>query len=308
LEKYQESIMKSLTGLVFDIRRFSIHDGPGIRTTVFLKGCPLNCAWCHNPESQSAKKEMVFREERCIHCMACLDACSRGLIDDSLGWSAGHCTFCGDCAAACPAEARQIAGEEKTSAAVLAEIQSDRAFFDQSGGGATFSGGEPLLQPAFLLALLQGCRAEAIHTVLDTSGYASWNVLERVIPYVDLFLYDLKLADEARHQALTGVSNQIILENIRRLSQVGCRIRLRVPVIPGCTDDYENMAALASLAAGLPHVEGVDLLPYHSSGAGKYQRMGREYLLEGREAPGEQVLVDSAAVFESTGLQVRIGG
>jgi pyruvate formate lyase activating enzyme len=206
------------TGIVFDIKKFSIHDGPGIRTTIFFKGCPLRCWWCHNPEGLTPEPELMIRANRCIRCDACLDVCPHGAISrdgDKVFTDVAKCLRCGTCVAACYAEARQIVGQEMAAAQVMAEIERDVPFYDESGGGATFSGGEPLLQPDFLCELLSACRARGIHTAVDTCGFAPWEVLDSVRKYVDLFLYDLKLMDEARHRAFTGVSNALILSNLR---------------------------------------------------------------------------------------------
>ncbi len=298
------------TGMIFDLHRFSIHDGPGLRTTVFFKGCPLRCLWCHNPESQDPRPERMEREERCLRCGACLAACPQGAISESEGrlvTDARLCTRCGACAEVCFAEARQIAGRSQTAGQVLAEIERDLIFFDQSRGGATFSGGEPLRQPDFLLALLQGCRARGIHTALDTCGEAAWETLERVRPWVDLFLYDLKLMDPGRHARFTGVTNERILENLRRLAAAGHAIWLRVPVIPGVNDDRENLQALGHFAALLPGIQQVTLLPYHHAAAGKYERLGAAYPLPQVAPPGEQAMGEIARMLEAYGLPVCVG-
>jgi pyruvate formate lyase activating enzyme len=299
------------TGIVFDIRRYSIHDGPGIRTAVFFKGCPLSCWWCHNPESQSAAVEMIFRENRCIACQACLAACEQG----ALAWNGNgpvtdreKCRLCGACAAVCYAEARQQVGREMTVEQVMAEVERDIAFYDESGGGVTLSGGEPLLQRDFLSALLHACRAKEIHTALDTSGFAAWETIERIRGDVDLFLYDLKLIDDARHRRFTGVSNAPILRNLQALSQRGHAIRLRVPVIPGINADDESVRQIGAFAAALPHLNGVDLLPYHAIGIDKYTRFNRAYKLPETRSPSDERLAEIAHVLNSFGLTVKIGG
>jgi pyruvate formate lyase activating enzyme len=295
--------------MIFDLRRFSIHDGPGLRSTVFFKGCPLRCLWCHNPESQDPRPERIEREERCLHCGACLEACPQGAIAEVHGrllTDSRKCTRCGACAEACYAEARQIAGRPQTAAQVLAEIERDQIFYDQSGGGATFSGGEPLLQPDFLLDLLWGCRERGIHTALDTCGQAAWETLQRIHPAVDLFLYDLKLMDSARHTQCTGVSNERILENLRRLAAAGCAIWLRVPVIPGLNDDRENLDALGTFAASLPGIQQVTLLPYHRAAASKYERLGSAYSLAEVTPPDEAAMTEVAQALAAFGLPVRL--
>jgi pyruvate formate lyase activating enzyme len=298
-------------GLVFDIKKFSIHDGPGIRTTVFFKGCPLTCPWCHNPESQAPDRELILRPGRCIHCGACLDACPHGAVvrdGDDYGVAPDLCQLCGACVKVCYTEAREIVGQVMTTDEVMAEVVRDLAFYDQSGGGVTFSGGEPLAQPEFLAALLRASRQAGIHTALDTCGYAPWPVLDALRDDVDLFLYDLKVMDEQEHRRLTGVSNRPILENLRALSEGGHAIVLRIPVIPGINDSPDNLAALAAFAAALPHLEGIDLLPYHPTALDKYARMHRPYSLPDLRPPAAQDLAEMAQSLQQATVRVRIGG
>ena len=280
------------TGIVFDIKKFSIHDGPGIRTTIFFKGCPLRCWWCHNPESQSPEPELTFRKSRCIGCGACREACSRGAIAADLSVNAELCTLCGECVIACYAEAREMVGREMSVAQVMAEIERDVPFYDESGGGVTFSGGEPLAQPDFLLALLQACREREIHTAVDTCGFAPWQVLDKIRRHVDLFLYDLKLMDEAEHIRYTGVSNKLILKNLEMLAERGHDITLRVPIIPGINDSDEHIRQLGAFAATLPHLNRVDVLPYHNIAAEKYQRLDRVYKLPETRPPSDERMAE----------------
>lgn len=303
------------TGLVFDIQRYSIHDGPGIRTTVFLKGCPLACPWCHNPESQTAGPELMLWPDRCILCESCLATCPQGAISSSGGeperrvrTDLQRCRLCGECVEACVAGAREIVGRLMTVEEVLSRVERDLPFYDQSGGGVTFSGGEPLAQPEFLSALLQACRALEIHTTVDTCGYAPWHVVDHLRSCVDLFLYDLKLMDEARHYKITGVSNEPILENLRALAAAGQRLRVRVPVIPGVNDDRANVHALGAFVAALPGQIGIDLLPYHATARDKYRRLGRTYPLLDLQPATESHMTAVAARLRALGNDVRIGG
>jgi pyruvate formate lyase activating enzyme len=300
-----------ITGIVFDIKKFSIHDGPGIRTTVFFKGCPLSCWWCHNPEGQFPAPELVFREDRCIRCGACLEVCDQGAISwdgDVVSTDREKCVLSGACVEVCYAEAREIVGREMTVAQVMAEIERDVAFYDQSGGGVTFSGGEPLLQRDFLLALLRACKEEEIHTAVDTCGFATWETLDSIREHVDLFLYDLKLMDEARHREFTGVSNELILKNLQRLSAQGHDIFLRVPIIPGINDDADNIRQIGTFAASLPRLNRVDVLPYHRAAAEKYHRLNKVYGLPETRPPSDERMAEITQILRGFGLKVKTGG
>lgn len=299
------------SGIIFDIKKYSIHDGPGIRTTVFLKGCPLSCWWCHNPESHRNYREKLYTLSRCIGCRECLTVCSERAIHETetgLSTDSEACLRCGNCADACLAEACEMAGQELTVSEVMAEIEKDTAFYDESFGGVTFSGGEPLAQPDFLFALLKACRGHQIHTVLDTSGFSTWNVLDRIRNFVDMFLFDLKVMDDLQHRRVTGVSNRTILENLQALSADGHRIRIRLPIIPGITDDDDNILAIGAFAAGLPSIPPIDLLPYHHLAAAKYERLGKGYRLPDSRPPTEDTLTRLANLLRSQGLTVNTKG
>lgn len=297
------------SGMIFDIKHFSIHDGPGIRTTVFLKGCPLSCWWCHNPESQRLFREKLYTVGRCIGCMECLAACpTHALSETEIGLFTDpeKCLRCGACSDVCLAEACEMAGRELTVNQVMDEIEKDRAFFDESGGGATFSGGEPLIQPDFLLALLKACKDCRIHTVVDTSGFSAWNVLDSIRHHVDIFLFDLKLMDDEKHRLFTGVSNRRILRNLQALSSGGHRVRIRIPIIPGITDDDDNVVAIGVFAAGLPTAPPIDLLPYHHFAAAKYERLARAYPFQDMRPPMADVMNRLAERLCSMGLAVHL--
>jgi len=298
------------TGVVFDVRRFSVHDGPGIRTTVFLKGCPLRCAWCHNPEGLSAAPEVVWRGERCIRCGTCIATCP----EEALAWTGEapvldgtRCTLCGDCADVCYADAREVLGRTMTVDDVLAAVERDRPFYEESGGGVTVSGGEPLAQPAFLVELLAQCRARDLHTVLDTSGYAPWTVLDAVRGDVALFHYDLKLIDDARHRVVTGVSNVLILENLARLAAEGHDVVVRLPLVPGVNDDDGNLLATGRLAVELG-IRRIDVLPYHRLGGDKYGRLGRDSTMPETETPSRAQVEAAVGTLRDCGLTVATTG
>jgi pyruvate formate lyase activating enzyme len=267
------------SGIIFDIKRYAINDGPGIRTAVFLKGCPLECWWCHNPEGQSSQPQMMFRSNRCKASKACIEVCPMKAIRWENGsitnW--GICDDCGKCAEVCYAGAREMVGSIVTVSQLMVEIKRDIPFFDQSGGGVTFTGGEPMVQREFLWESLLACKEQGIHTIVDTSGYASWEGFEQIMSCVDIFLYDLKLIDETRHKQYTSVSNLMILDNLKKLSRARASIIVRIPLIPGVNDDEENIIQSASFLSDLPHLLGVELMPYHEIGLAKYQALGMNY-------------------------------
>lgn len=290
--------MDTPAGLVFNIMRFSLADGPGIRTTVFLKGCPLRCTWCHNPEGQASHPSLMLFEERCRHCGDCELVCPHGLT---------ACETCGRCVEACVAEARKLAGRAMSVAEVLAEIERDVVFFDGSGGGVTISGGEPLAQPQFAEALLAACRARRIHTALDTCGAAPADLLLRVSAHADLVLFDVKLTDSKLHAAHTGAPNEAILDNLRALAAAGRPIVVRYPLIPGLNDGEPALFELAALLRALG-LRRLDLLPYHRMGADKYRRLGLARTGEDIAEPDAAEVAGIAGLLRGEGLEVNVGG
>jgi glycyl-radical enzyme activating protein len=269
----------SLTGMVFDIQRSSLHDGPGIRTAVFLKGCPLSCIWCHNPESRSRKKEISFRPETCAACGECVVTCKHSahqIVDGIHIFNRTLCDQCGDCVETCLYEALKLAGREMSVDEVMTVVRRDKPFYEQSGGGLTITGGEPMLQPEFTRELLQAAKVEGLHTCLDTCGWASKQAYEQVLPFVDLFLYDIKATKPETHKRLTGVSNELILTNLDHIMQQGARVRLRCPLVPGINDTPDHLAGIAALSKRYPDLEGIDLMAYHNVGNAKYDRYGIE--------------------------------
>lgn len=301
------------SGFVFNIQRYSVQDGPGIRTTVFLKGCPLHCAWCHNPEGISPQPEIYFLETLCLRCGECRRACPHSSPNgaergsDPLSPSVDGCELCGSCVEACPSQARRFAGKEMTVGEVLEAVLRDRVFFEESGGGVTFSGGEPLLQPAFLLALLEACRRQGVHTAVDTSGFGRTEHLLAIAPLVDLFLFDLKLSDEAAHRRFTGASNTLILRNLRALSQVHSAIWIRVPFVQGVNDSPSELTAIARLAAETKGVRQLMLLPFHRMGSQKFQRLGKTQPVNHFEAPSPEAVDQALTVCRQAGIAAQKG-
>ena len=280
-------------GLIFNIQKFCINDGPGIRTTVFFKGCPLHCLWCHNPESQARRVEISYIAEKCIVCGNCLRACPQGchtIENNSHIFQRDHCLNCGLCAQGCYSGALEAIGREVTVADVMAEVLKDRIFYEQSGGGLTLSGGEPMLQFAFVRELLREAKKQGLHTCLETCGFAPAEHFDLILPDVDLFLYDFKESDPERHRQDTGASNELIIANLLRIDRAGGKTILRAPIIPGCNDRPDHFAAIAATANRLHNVQGIDVEPYHPLGKSKSANIGRTY---GLADPG---FTDEAAV------------
>jgi pyruvate formate lyase activating enzyme len=272
------------TGLIFNLQQFSTEDGPGIRTTVFLKGCPLRCPWCHNPEGLRPEPDLIWYDVRCIGARDCLKVCPEEalhLSPEGMQIDRRRCTLCGKCQDACPAGAIEVIGHPYTLDELIRELLKDQAFYNTSKGGITFSGGEPMLQADFLGRALERCRQEGLHVALDTSGAVSWDRYKPVLPLVDLVLFDLKIMDPRVHQSATGLPNDIILENARLISAEGKPMWIRTPVIPGYTNDLENIRSIGGfIQEVLPTVQRWDLLAYTHLGQPKYRRLDLPYLLE----------------------------
>jgi pyruvate formate lyase activating enzyme len=273
--------------IIFDIQRNSFVDGPGIRTTVFFKGCNLKCAWCHNPESQSAKPQMMFYKDKCTGCGKCKSVCPHHLE---------QCELCGKCTLYCPVDARKVCGKEHTVDEVLKEVLKDQAFYETSGGGVTFSGGECMLQIDFLAEILKKCKENGIHTAVDTAGHIPFESFEKILPYTDLFLYDVKMFDNENHKKYVGVGNDLILENLKKLFKAGAKIWVRIPVIAEVNDSVEEMQKIKCFLDSCGAPEKVDLLPYHAMGENKYIATGKnaQYF----NPPDNNKLHELKAVFD----------
>jgi pyruvate formate lyase activating enzyme len=306
------SVENRESGWIFDIKKFSIHDGPGIRTTVFLKGCPLRCLWCDNPESQQLRPQIVFWEGRCIGCDACLEACTRSAIMlDEQGRrsvSPDRCDFCGKCLDECYSNALDKIGRLVTVEDLLSIVEADSPFYEQSDGGITLSGGEPTVQPAFALSILEGAHRRGIHTAIESCGHAPWDVWQAFLPHLDLILYDLKEIDPANHERWTGVSNELILANLRRLVDAGADIVIRRPVIPGYNDYEESIRALAHIVSDLKEITEIHLLPYHRLGESKYGQLRRAYPMGDHRSLDDADVEALRDIVVSYGLKVKIGG
>ena len=299
------------TGFIFDIKRYAIHDGPGIRTTVFMKGCPMACRWCHNPEGIEPTPFLAYRKERCIRCGACVESCPEQALrleSEGVVPSGSLCKNCFTCTEICPAEAREKVGREVTASELLGEIQKDIPFYDTSGGGVTFSGGEPLLQAEFLIELLKLCGHEHIHRAVDTSGHASRETLMSVAEHTDLFLYDLKMADSDKHEKYTGVSNHLIPDNLSHLAREKVYLIIRLPLIPGVNDDVASLDRIGLFLDRLPGVEKVHILPYHDFQKTKYSRFEMQYGSANLALPTGDMLLRAKKRLENFGLEVTVGG
>ncbi|HHE73894.1 MAG: glycyl-radical enzyme activating protein [Deltaproteobacteria bacterium] len=299
------------TGTVFDVKQYALHDGPGIRTTVFLKGCPLCCRWCHNPEGIGENPQSLYRKRRCIGCGECLSVCPEdalsltpeGIITDGV-----LCKSDGACAEICPAEARELIGNIVSTEAIMDIVKSDIPFYNQSGGGVTFSGGEPLMQADFLFECLRLCGRAGIHRAVDTSGYAELEIIKQIAMETDLFLYDLKFMDSEKHRHFTGVSNPLILANLKYLARSGARVTIRFPLIPGINDNDKNIDLMGMFLRILPEIETVHILPYHGYQENKYIHLDTIYMAKNIPPPTLDDLSRVKKRLEGFGLKVDIGG
>lgn len=298
--------------LIFDIKRYAINDGPGIRITIFFKGCPLSCLWCHNPESYSPKVQKFYTASKCIGAKDCTEICPNDaltLTSEGITTDFEACNLCGKCADACPTKAIEMSGTDYDVKELVNIIERERVLFDQSGGGVTISGGEPLLYPIFLIELLKACGEKNIHRTVDTSGFADIQTVLKVAKYTDLFLYDLKLMDSDKHKKWTGVGNQLILENLKVLAETGANINIRIPLIKNVNTDEKTLKEMAEFIMNLPGKNPmVNLLPYHNIAANKYNKLGSKYnefkMSEPSEAEQNQVI----KIFKEFGIEAEIGG
>ena len=296
-----------LTAVITNVQRFSTEDGPGIRTTVFFKGCPLHCPWCHNPEGLLSKRELVFFESRCIGCKECLKVCKHGALIPG-GISSDQCELCFQCVEACPSTARQIMGEEVTVETLYERVLRDQVFYEKSGGGVTASGGEAMVWAEFLAEFFRRLKQAGVHAALDTSAVIGGEKLSRVLESTDLVLLDLKIMDPERHRQVLGVPLPPILEHIREIDRLGLPIILRVPVIPGYTDHPDNLRAIAEFSLSLKALLQVELLPFHQLGRPKYRQLGKPYALGDLTMLSEEAMLEAKRIFTAAGLKAIIGG
>lgn len=308
--------------LLFDIKRYAISDGPGIRIAIYFKGCPLRCAWCHNPESQSPKVQKLYTASKCIGTQDCVEVCPENaltLTPNGIVTDSDKCTLCGLCAEVCPSKAIEMSGKLYNPKELMQLIERERVHIDQSGGGVTFSGGEPTMYPEFLIEMLKICGEHGLHRAVDTCGYASNETLLKVAEYTDLFLYDLKLMDPVQHKKWTGRDNYIILDNLKLLAEKGAKINIRIPFIKNVNTDENEVRRMAEFIAGLPYKKRdlkivapqkpmINILPYHNIATGKYKKLELEYNEGEMDEPSEEEIQNAVDIFNSFSLEVEIGG
>ena len=299
-------------GLIFDIKRYAINDGPGIRVVIFFKGCNMHCEWCHNPEGIYGRVEKMYSPSKCIKCGTCVDICPENAItlhSDGITTDKGLCTLCGKCAEVCPTKAIQMSGKAMSVSEIMDVIEKERVFFDQSGGGVTFSGGEPLVHSQVLIELLDECGKRGIHRAVDTAGNIKTETLLKVALRTDLFLYDLKMMDTGLHEQWTGVGNEKILHNLKILAEAGARIIIRIPLIGGINDNGENIRQTADFLRSLAgEKKEVHLLPYHKIAQTKYMKLGKQEDFELFSEPDEETLERIIATFLEYGIKATTGG
>lgn len=298
--------------LIFDIKRYAINDGPGIRVVIFFKGCNLHCTWCHNPESISSKVEKMYAPAKCIKCGSCVAACPENAITlapDGIITDSDLCTTCGKCADVCPTKAIEMSGRVMTVSEIMDIIEKERVFFDQSGGGVTFSGGEPLIHSKMLIELLDECHRRKIHTAVDTAGNVKTEIILEVAKRTDLFLYDLKLMDSEMHKKWVNSSNEMILKNLKAISELGIKITIRIPLIGGVNDTVENIEQTAKFISELSgEAKEVNLLPYHNIAQNKYMKLGKADSFEKLEEPSKISQESAISIFNKYGIHATIGG
>ena len=281
------------TGTIFNIQKFCVNDGPGIRTTIFFKGCPLRCVWCHNPESKKAAPEVFYNASKCVKCGKCMakcETCAHTFSEESHTYNREKCIVCGKCCDACPTEALEVAGYTITAEEAIKNVLKDKIFYDNSGGGMTLSGGEPMMQFEFALELMKKAKESGLHTCMETCGFADSEKYREIAEYTDIFLFDYKITDHEKHRECTGVTNELILSNLRMLDGAGSKIILRCPIIPTVNDTEEHLSAIANLANSLSNVLEINIEPYHPLGSGKSEMLGKDYALKGLGFPDEETV------------------